>query len=90
MLLMGNADKIQRATYDRRKKEGAGLPSDVWSLGCLLFELLTGSYLFHAADWIQFFLRVTQPGQVWPVASHLNKHCLVFAKNTTLHRLIQI
>eukprot|EP00884_Botryococcus_braunii_P017241 jgi/Botrbrau1/41/Bobra.0022s0035.1 len=63
MLLMGNADKVQRETYDRRKREGAGLPSDVWSLGCLLFELLTGTFLFHEADWIQFFLRVTQSDQ---------------------------
>lgn len=29
-------------TYDRRQRKGAGAASDVWSLGCLLFELVTG------------------------------------------------
>ena len=35
---------------DRRKRFGAGPASDVWSLGCLLFELLTGEVLFPASD----------------------------------------
>eukprot|EP00736_Rhodelphis_marinus_P013655 Rmarinus@m.14128 len=32
--------------FDRRRKFGAGPPSDTWSLGCLLFELFTGRFLF--------------------------------------------
>jgi serine/threonine protein kinase len=32
---------------------------DVWSAGCLLFELLTGSYLFHDDDWARFYITVT-------------------------------
>lgn len=32
--------------FDRRKHKGAGVAADVWSLGCLLYELLTGSLLF--------------------------------------------
>ncbi|KAK9811788.1 hypothetical protein WJX72_010021 [[Myrmecia] bisecta] len=64
MLLVANADKKGRDTYDRRKKEGAGAASDVWSVGCLLFELITGDFLFYDPDWIRFFMRLTQPGQV--------------------------
>lgn len=43
--------------------QGAGPPSDVWSAGCLLYELLVCEFLFYDPDWIRFFVRVTQPGQ---------------------------
>lgn len=35
--------------------------TDVWSLGCLLYELLVGDYLFRDAssDWAAFFTRLT-------------------------------
>jgi serine/threonine protein kinase len=36
--------------FDRRKKRGAGPPSDVWSAGCLLYEILTGKFLFYDDD----------------------------------------
>lgn len=32
--------------YDRRKQVGTNRLSDIWSLGCLFYELLVGEYLF--------------------------------------------
>lgn len=38
---------------------------DVWALGCLLHELVTGSVLFPTdMDWSKFFITVTDPNQV--------------------------
>ena len=64
MLLVGNAQRADRHGFDRRRREGAGPPADVWALGCLLYELLTGDFLFYDPDWIRFFVRLAQPGQV--------------------------
>lgn len=47
--------------YDRRRKVGAGKSSDIWSIGCLLFELLSGDYLFDATDFGHFFEILTNP-----------------------------
>lgn len=39
--------------------------SDVWALGCLLFELVMGTVLFpNELDWPKFFITVTDPTQV--------------------------
>ena len=59
MLTVSNATKKSAESYDRRRPVGVGKPADVWAVGCLLYELMTGDYLLHDPDWIRFFIRVT-------------------------------
>lgn len=61
MLALGglSTQSLMERGLDRRKPVGAGSSSDIWSLGCLLFELLTGSFLFDAQDFSAFYVRVT-------------------------------
>ncbi len=68
MLVVGNATNQTRSNHDRRRREGAGTPADVWALGCLLYELLTAHILFYDPDWIRFFIRLTQSKEVCPSA----------------------
>ena len=46
---MLNLDYIRREDdkFDRRKKIGTSRTSDIWSIGCLFYELLTGKFLFE-------------------------------------------
>lgn len=48
--------------YDRRKAVGTNRLSDIWSAGCLFFELLTGEFLLYNPDWTWFYCRVVGPG----------------------------
>jgi serine/threonine protein kinase len=47
------------ALYDRRVHVGANRMSDIWSLGCLLYELVTGDYLFLENNEAMFYMRIT-------------------------------
>ena len=55
MLTLTINSKKEGDRYDRRKKVGTTRSSDIWSLGCLLFEILTGEFLFYHADWAFFY-----------------------------------
>jgi len=75
MLTVAYASQKTRENFDRRKKVGSNTASDVWSLGCLFFELLTGDFLFYDDDWVKFFIRVTQPGQELITSERKAKYC---------------
>ncbi len=52
-----------RPNFDRRRVYAADQASDIWSLGCLFFELLTGDFLFVDRVGAPIFFSVTSSSQ---------------------------
>jgi hypothetical protein len=58
MLTMASMLLKDTFPHDRRKAVGTNRASDIWSLGCLFFELLTGEFLFTDSDWLAFYYKL--------------------------------
>ncbi len=57
MLTLSINCKKEGDKYDRRKKVGTSRSSDIWSLGCLFYEILTGDLLFFHKEWVNFYMK---------------------------------
>ncbi|KAE9004991.1 hypothetical protein PR003_g3540 [Phytophthora rubi] len=60
------------------KKAGHGMETDMWSFGCFIFELLTGTPPFQCDD-MQRLFRIIQQGRVW-YPPYLSGHALSLLK----------
>jgi serine/threonine protein kinase len=60
MLSIALNSTVTNPQFDRRKRIGAGPQSDVWSIGCLFYELMTGVFLFADRNWSRFYMRITE------------------------------
>ncbi|KAK2962585.1 hypothetical protein BLNAU_2417 [Blattamonas nauphoetae] len=78
--------QVDGVSFDRRVYTGAGRSSDVWSLGCLLYELVTGQYLFLDEDNGHFMLKMKS--EDIPILSDLNRRRLEETKEPRLTELL--
>jgi serine/threonine protein kinase len=59
MLNLAFSTKKDNENFDRRRRCGTTRSSDIWSLGCLFYELLTCKWLFYDLEFFKFYTRVT-------------------------------
>jgi serine/threonine protein kinase len=64
MLSIALNSTVTNPQFDRRRRIGAGPQSDIWSIGCLFYELMTGEFLFADRNWSRFYLRITEKTEV--------------------------
>lgn len=60
MLNLGYNIRRDDDKFDRRKKIGTSRTSDIWSIGCLFYELLTGKYLFEDELTNEYFVFINK------------------------------
>jgi serine/threonine protein kinase len=63
MLSIALNSTVTNPKFDRRRTVGAGPANDIWSVGCLFYELLAGEYLFTDSNWSRFFMRITEKSE---------------------------
>lgn len=63
MIELAAKTKKDGVHFDRRRKQGTTRASDIWSLGCLFYELMTSDFLFQYDNWSRFYLRVTKSNE---------------------------
>ena len=60
MLNLGYNIRRDDDKFDRRKKIGTNRSSDIWSIGCLFYEILTGKYLFEEEITNDYFVFISK------------------------------
>lgn len=63
MLQLMRHNDSHHSTHDRRRLYTSDSGSDVWSCGCLLYELLTNQYLYNDMNELPIYAQVTDINQ---------------------------
>ena len=75
MLTLSLNEQKSGSNFDRRRRLGTTRASDIWSLGCLFYELLASEYLYQGLELPQLFTIFTNKDH--PLISAQKKEKLV-------------